>query len=125
MKFKTKLYFFKLLILTIIIPINANADRPEPFILNDRYNLEFSIVTENIKNLCPPATCTVIAIGRSPTPFVAKLHSEGLTNYAINLPLSSFRYGEREAALESSQEKILFDHFDRYINPQKLKNQLL
>jgi HEAT repeat protein len=65
-----------------------------------------------IADACPKETCIVIGIGRSPTPIMAYLQAYD-TAKAINLPLSNFR----NKNLTNEQETILFNHFDKFIDP--------
>lgn len=58
--------------------------------LSENTYREIRSVSQRVLELCPPATCLLIGLGRSPTPIIAdlQLREEG---YAFNLPLSAFR----------------------------------
>jgi hypothetical protein len=75
-------------------------------------------VGEYLKSQCPPDHCAVIGVGRSPTPFIAYLQeSTGNDHYAINLPLSRFRYDVKwYPQLSKRGMRYLFKHFDLYLS---------
>lgn len=81
---------------------------------------DIQAISKTIQATCPPATCVVIGMGSSPTPFIAYLQTEN-KNYAWNVPLSEFRakldnksMGLSSPALDSRQENKLFDHFETF-----------
>jgi hypothetical protein len=75
-------------------------------------------ISERIKVLCPPSTCVVIGVGRSPTAIMAYLH------YAWNLPLTNFRYGVRASNLDQNELRKLFEHFSIFVpSMEKLNNR--
>src|SRR5580704_10283981 len=77
---------------------------------------EFETLTaigNDITAECPKKTCVVIGIGRSPTPIIAYLQAHDQTS-ALNLPLSDFK----KIGLSEDLERRLFDHFDKFLDPQ-------
>ncbi len=80
-------------------------------------------LSETIVNNCKPLECINIGVGRSPSVITAFIKAINST-YASNLPLSHFKYST-ENPLLPSEEKVLFDHFDRflgkYLGTQELK----
>jgi hypothetical protein len=85
---------------------------------------EIAKIAKEIIEYCPPSECTVIAVGRSPTPIVAYLQALD-ASHAINLPLSNFRYappGEFQSSsmffsnpLDEKSLQRLMDYFERQI----------
>lgn len=91
--------------------------------------------TEKLISVCGPG-CLMIGLGRSPTPLIAQ--AQVMNQYAINMPLSDFRplpgfnenstrtpnfpepYNSPQLAqmhheLSSTEETLLFKHFDEFI----------
>ena len=70
-------------------------------------------VSKEIKKICNPDDCILIGIGRSPTPLIAHLQNK-YHDYAWSMPLSNFRYSDKEPIKEKDYEK-LFSHFSHFL----------
>lgn len=104
------------LVLKNITPFNVEtlgdlfADRKLFFRLRD--------VAEKIKNICPPESCIIAGLGRSPTPVIAFLQGD-TPNYAFNVPLSVRGI---DTPLSVRNAKLLSNHFDRYLPNRDILN---
>ena len=81
------------------------------FLISSGYGLELSNfeyqeikkISKQIMEDCPPKSCVVIGVGRSPSPILAFLeqYEEG---YAHPLPLSNFRHNPHEDVYKSMKK---------------------
>jgi hypothetical protein len=81
-------------------------------------------VAAQVTELCPPADCFYIGVGRSPTPIVAMLQAKLGNSSAINLPLSSMegfangstmRGSDAPVTLAKTEIERLNLHFDHFV----------
>lgn len=77
-------------------------------------------ISTDISQECPKASCLVIGLGRSPTAIIAFLQANTET-LAINVPLSGIKGTGPSEDIKANKE-ILFPHFDKFIDAQKLLN---
>lgn len=70
---------------------------------------------------CPPENCTIIGLGRSPTPFMIFLQEMG--SDAFTLPLSGFKLHPNSFDYHDKLIPKLHEHFDRYVDLQTVSNK--
>ena len=64
---------------------------------------------------CPPSTCTLISVGRSPAPLIAFLRALQTKPNTIEIPLSKYR--RNPPSLETPEGKILLNHLKKHLTP--------
>lgn len=96
-------------------PVDVNGLE---FKITDTVYQEIRKVSNEILEVCPPETCILIALGRSPTPFMAEI--DAVVPNTETIPLNSFRYNKLNNELSPTFERSLTTHFKAVLS--KMEN---
>lgn len=123
-----RIIFERFLAMGVCLPLLLLASLPLQAQFEDHEIPALIKVSQSLQTLHPIESTLIVGVGRSPAPVIADLQNSA-SNYAVNLPLSRFRFrlnsqpppGTLKAhqiayqALQPAEEAILFEHFDQFL----------